>query len=125
MPRATRKPAKPPARPSPRLRELCSDDFFRQTLDHLRTVCPVPRGCVVHCSRVPAVPGEHGRCDKLARTFTIELSRELTEYELVHVLLHEWAHMIGWRPNHPLSGDHGPDWGVWYSVVWRAYHGIT
>lgn len=75
------------------------------------------------CNRTEAIPGEHGSCEKLGRTFTITISRELTEYETEHVLLHEWAHMLSWRPHHPLSGDHGPDWGVWFALVWRSYYG--
>jgi hypothetical protein len=49
----------------------------------------------------------------------------LTDYETTHVLIHEWAHILAWRPYHPLQGDHGPDWGVWYSLVWRQYFGVT
>jgi hypothetical protein len=105
-------------------RAKCSDDFFRVIVGHLRTVCPVPRGCSLAVHRVDLTPGENGSCSKSGRVFTIEIYAGLSEYETEQVMIHEWAHMLAWRPHHPLSGDHGPDWGVWYSAVYRKYYGV-
>ena len=92
---------------------------------HLRAVCPVPTGCGLDVRRHDMAPGMNGACGKSRHRFTIEIHGDLSEYETEHVLIHEWAHMLAWRPHHPLSGDHGPDWGVWYSAVWRQYYGVT
>jgi hypothetical protein len=104
-------------------RVACSNARFRDMVRHLRKVCPVPPGCRLVVRRVRM--GYGGLCVKTRDTFLIELSNGLTEGETEHILLHEWAHMYAWRPHHPLSGDHGPDWGVWYSTVWRQYYGTT
>jgi hypothetical protein len=65
-----------------------------------------------------------GYCGKHRRTFTIEVRAGLSEYETTHVLLHEWAHMLNWRPYHPLSGDHDASWGVWYARIWQKYFSV-
>ena len=59
------------------------------------------------------------------RKARVRLRSDLNEALAVETLVHEWAHMMAWRPYHPLCGDHGPDWGVWYSVAYRAFHGLT
>jgi len=37
-------------------------------------------------------------------------------------LIHEWAHMLDWRPYRPMYSDHGPTWGVHYSEVYQAFY---
>ncbi len=105
-------------------RARCSDEYFRVITGHLRTVVPVPRGCSLAVQRVDLSVGENGYTTKSGRVFTIAIYSGLSEYETEHVLIHEWAHMLAWRPHHPLSGDHGPDWGVWYAAVYRKYYGV-
>lgn len=101
------------------------DEEFRAKVTHLRTLCPPPAGTKVEVSRKPRYElNEEGYCVKKGRTFSIVVNQNLNDYELEHVLIHEWAHMMAWRPYHPLVGDHGPDWGVWYAVVYRKYHGV-
>jgi hypothetical protein len=104
-------------------RAACSPARFRAMVRHLRKVCPVPPGCVLTVRRVAMDGG--GICCKTRNRFLIEVNKDLTERESEHIVLHEWAHMYAWRPHHPLSGDHGPDWGVWYSQVWRQYYGTA
>lgn len=100
----------------------CTSDEFRYMVDHIRTVCPLPKGCTCVCSREES--DETGFTSKTRKEFTIMIDKSLTRYETEHVLVHEWAHVLAWRPHHPLSGDHGPDWGVWYSLAYRKYHGL-
>lgn len=100
----------------------CSDDQFRAIVAHLRAVCPPPHGTSLEVRRVAGLD-DHGTCEKHRRRFRIEIRAEMSYYETTHTLIHEWAHMLSWRPYHPLSGDHGSDWGVWYSRVWRKYYG--
>jgi hypothetical protein len=104
-------------------RAPCSVAQFREMVRHLRKVCPVPTGCYLTVKRVQM--NGCGICCKTRKSFLIEINRGLTVLETEHILLHEWAHMYAWRPHHPLSGDHGSDWGVWYSRVWRQYYGST
>jgi hypothetical protein len=49
---------------------------------------------------------------------------ESTQQETEETLIHEWAHMMDWRPYHPLTGDHAATWGVWYAAVFSAYCGV-
>jgi hypothetical protein len=100
----------------------CSVGRFREMVRHLRKVCPVPPGCILTVRRTRTI---YGICCKTQHRFLIEVNKDLTALESEHTLLHEWAHMYAWRPHHPLSGDHGPDWGVWYSQVWRQYYGTA
>jgi hypothetical protein len=104
---------------------VCSDEEFRAKVDHLKTLCPPPKRCKVKVSRLPPeeMTSEYGYVIKHRDVFEIYIANNLTDYETTHVLLHEWAHMLAWRPYHPLQGDHGGDWGVWYAVIWRQYHG--
>lgn len=104
----------------------CPDDEFKVMVSHLKTVCPGPKLCKIIVVRLEPeeMESEHGTCSKEKNIFTIEVNKSLNEYETEHVLIHEWAHMLAWRPYHPLMGDHGSDWGVWYSMTWRKYHGV-
>jgi hypothetical protein len=109
-----------------RRHEPCSDTDFRAIVDHLKTVCPPPKRCSVTVTRVPTSEidsGAHADTDKVRDKFTITIDKSLTYYETEQFMIHEWAHVLAWRPYHPLSGDHGPDWGVWYSIVYRKYFG--
>lgn len=107
--------------------ERCSDSEFRAKVSHLRTVAPPPKGCRIEARRVPSseIEGCSGTCSKEGRVFTVKIRNDLSEQETEDTLLHEWSHMLAWRPYHPLSGDHGPDWGVWYAEVYRAFYGIA
>lgn len=104
----------------------CPEAEFKRMVEHLKTVCPGPKMCKVVVTRLDPedMEAEYGSCSKEKNVFTIEISKALNEYETEHVLIHEWAHMLAWRPYHPLMGDHGSDWGVWYAMVWRKYHGV-
>lgn len=105
-------------------RGSCEEKDFRRMVDHLQTMCPPPKRCRVSVKRLPSeeMTDEYGYVLKERDRFEIYLDKSLTEYETEHVLLHEWAHMLAWQPYHPLMGDHSPNWGVWYALVWRKYH---
>lgn len=110
-----------------RRHEPCSDADFRAIVDHLKTVCPPPKRCSVSVTRVPTSEigqDQHADTGKSRDKFTITIDKSLTYYETEQFMIHEWAHVLAWRPYHPLSGDHGPDWGVWYSIVYRKYFGV-
>jgi hypothetical protein len=64
----------------------------------------------------------HGWCEKKHTRFSIAISRDLSLTETEWVLIHEWAHMLDWRPHHPLIHTHGPTWGVMYATIWQRYH---
>ena len=100
----------------------CTSAEFREMVDHIRNVCPLPKGCTCVCVREET--DETGYTQKSRTKFTITIDKRLSRYETEHVLVHEWAHVMAWRPYHPLAGDHGPDWGVWYALVYRQYHGV-
>ncbi len=104
----------------------CEEGDFRQIVDHLKNVCPGPKRCKIVVKRAPPeeMQQEYGYVTKERDQFEIVIDANMTYYETLLVLLHEWAHMLSWRPYHPLMGDHGPDWGVWHSRVWQKYHGV-
>ena len=97
-------------------------------VEHLRVVCPPPKRCKLTVKRVDhseeLEEDEYGCCLKERDFFEILVDASLTEYEAMHILIHEWAHMLAWRPYHPIMGDHGADWGVWYARVWQKYLGM-
>ena len=104
--------------------DSCEEVDFRRMVDHLQTICPPPKRCRVSVRRLPSeeMTEEYGYVTKERDKFEIYIDRGMTTYETEHVLLHEWAHMLAWQPHHPLMGDHSPNWGVWYALVWRKYH---
>jgi len=106
-------------------RGSCEEADFRRMVDHLSTMVPPPKRCRYTVKRLPSeeMSSEYGYVTKERDKFEIYLDKSMTEYETEHVLLHEWAHMLAWQPYHPLMGDHSANWGVWYSLVWRKYHG--
>lgn len=89
---------------------------------HVRAVAPPPHGCSVDVRRLPLAA--HGYTSKARRRFLIEIDEDLSPLETEWVLIHEWAHMLDWRPYHPLSGDHGPTWAIWQGAIYRAYYGV-
>lgn len=104
----------------------CSESDFRRMWEHLKIVAPPPAGTKVKVQRLPSseMSHDHGYCEKLRNVFTLTLDKGLTYYETEDKLIHEWAHMLNWKPHHPLEGDHGPTWGVEYAKVYSAYHGV-
>ena len=38
-------------------------------------------------------------------------------------LIHEYAHVLSWFPDHMNLEDHGPEWGVAYSKCYQAFYG--
>lgn len=57
------------------------------------------------------------------RKFVIRLSRKriATRAELEDTLMHEMAHVLAWfsAPSH-----HGPEWGVAFARLYRAFHRV-
>lgn len=102
----------------------CTSADFRNMVDHLKNACPLPKGHSCSFVREDLEETNTGHTTKDRRRFTITIDKKLSVYETEHVLIHEWAHVLAWRPHHPLAGDHGPDWGVWYSLAYRKYHGV-
>ena len=104
----------------------CTDEEFREIVMRLRHTCPPPAGCAVVCTRKRReIDGLENlaETEKTRRTFTITVSDELTETETIDAMIHEWAHVMSWRPYHPVDGDHDPVWGISFAVVYRQYHG--
>jgi hypothetical protein len=52
----------------------------------------------------------------------IDLFRGMCEDTAVFILMHEWAHALSWVEQLELP-DHGPEWGLAYSRIWRAVMG--
>lgn len=61
--------------------------------------------------------------DEDRKVFVIRLSRKRlrTRDEVVDTLIHEKAHVLVWfsAPTH-----HGPEWGIAYARLYRAFHGV-
>ena len=76
----------------------------------------------------PRAAGQDGRLRRHLRKGGAAVHHQYpargTQQETEETLIHEWAHMMDWRPYHPLSGDHGPTWGVWYASVFSSYCGV-
>ena len=59
------------------------------------------------------------------RYFTIRIHRDVNEQQAIELLVHEFAHILDWKPSTPWScslyEDHGISWGRKYSIVYRSY----
>lgn len=100
----------------------CTARDFRIKVDYLRALCPPPRGTSLKVFRIADV--EVSDCEKDGRQFVIRVNPGLTETETEDALIHEWAHMMTWRPHHPLIQAHGPEWGVAFAMVYRSYYEV-
>lgn len=102
----------------------CSAKRFRAICDEIRALCPTPRGMRVKFRRVsPTKLDLLGNTTQRGRTVSIEISSNLTETETEDTVLHEYAHVLSWRPFHAITSDHDAHWGIAFSDVYRAYHG--
>lgn len=104
----------------------CTEAEFKRMVQHLRTVAPPPSRCSLSVVREDdsEMDFHNGYVIKEHNKFYIYVARSLTQLEAEQVLIHEWAHMLAWRPYHPLIGDHGADWGVWYAKTYSKYYGV-
>lgn len=56
------------------------------------------------------------------KLFKIRVTRKVGNDVSILLLLHEWAHAICWQEGAKITlNDHGPEWGVAYSRVWRKF----
>jgi hypothetical protein len=100
----------------------CKSHEFTTIKERLMRMCPPPKGTVVRVYRRSNMPDAKGDIEKVRNIFTIRICMSLSQREAEETLIHEWAHMMDWHAHHPLSGDHGATWGVWYARVYSAYH---
>lgn len=105
---------------------------FPKILFGLRALCPPAKPVVVRASRLP--DDTLGHCTHRRHKFVIQLSHQLREHDAIEVLVHEWAHALGWnyvldalgkRPN--MTDDefdrhsHDSAWGCAYSRAYRVF----
>lgn len=56
--------------------------------------------------------------------FLIRLKRGMDPDLVLFVLVHEWAHCVGWSSvRQDYIEDHDPEWGVAYARCWKAVSG--
>lgn len=103
----------------------CSAERFRGIVADIRAVCPPPKGMRVVFRRVPAkqLQGITAETSLDGRTFKIKIRSDLTEMETEDTAIHEYGHVLSWRPYHPVTSDHDAAWGVAFAEVYRAYNG--
>lgn len=49
--------------------------------------------------------------------------RDTTLAEMRDTIIHEWAHVLAWTPEHPSLEDHDPAWAIRYSQAYQAVIG--
>jgi len=60
--------------------------------------------------------------DDLPKRFYIEVSCYIRNWHLMQfVLMHEWAHVLSWTSEETALDDHGAEWGVAYSRLYRHF----
>lgn len=101
-----------------------SNKEFNDWVDHLRATAPPPPKTTVTVRRVDPdmLKGHAGETLKRRSRFEIQIDKTLSRMETEWTLIHEWAHMLDWRPYRPMYSDHGPTWGVHYSEVYQAFY---
>jgi hypothetical protein len=107
--------------------KACTSAAFRTICEEVRATCPPPKGTSVVFRRVPSkrIDGMFGNTTLKGRRFLIEVRSDLTQQETEDTTLHEYAHVMSWRPYHPVTSDHDATWGVAFAQVYRAYNGAT
>lgn len=103
----------------------CSAERFRELVEEVRSVYPPPRGTRIVFRRLSSrqMDGLFGVTTQKSRTFKIEIRSDLTFQETEDCVLHEYAHVLTWRPYHPITSDHDAAWGVAFAELYRAYNG--
>lgn len=77
---------------------------------------------------IPAGHADFGSCNLIEegeRHFLIRIQKSLPYWTMVETMIHEWAHIVDWRPDFPFRCDHGPSWGVCYAEVYCEYYGVS
>lgn len=108
-----------------RAKQVCKQSEFKEMVAQLRERVPVPRGYTVTFARVPRsrISGCCGETVKDGKTFTIGIADDLTLLEVKDTLVHEYAHVLSWRPYQ--HGDHDAGWGVAFAEVYSRYNAVT
>lgn len=94
---------------------------FLQALNKLRKDIPPPLPTQVRRIKIKDEEDTIGFCEKRGKKFYIKIDKRLSEQMAIMILLHEWAHALSWPYCGSKEEDHGPEWGIAYAKVWRAY----
>jgi hypothetical protein len=70
----------------------------------------------------PLADHVRGLCNYDGHAFEIHLDSTMPFYCLIETLVHEFAHALCWQW-YGNGTNHGPQWGVAYSEVYRAVYG--
>lgn len=93
-----------------------SHEHFKGFVRFLKSHYPKKR---VSVRRVPVQDDRFGDCDRLKDgSFRIRIGKHLDEGGALHMLIHEWAHVLSWRDKGP---DHGLRWVKAYRDVYELY----
>ena len=102
---------------------------FRKAVKYLKKHCPTYYPVTISAVRPPRywVTNEiYGDCDFVNECesnihFRIRVHKDKPFNWTIDVLLHEYAHVLAWHPDHMNLEDHGPEWGIAMSRVYRSY----
>ncbi len=94
---------------------------FLAALRDLRKKVPTAFPVQVRRKDIPASECCFGTCTFDGNIFKITIDKSISNDMAVETLIHEWAHVIAWTHEHDTVDDHGPEWGLAYSRVFRAF----
>jgi hypothetical protein len=108
---------------------------FYAAIRLLRSKLPCAYPVRVRTTDKKIVDSDGNECEGLAYRlvsgrhsyYLIRISRRMSEARMVECLLEEWSHCRAWNHMHEQSADpgfHGPEWGIAYAEVIRAYRGV-
>lgn len=107
--------------------EPTSNKTLRRYLKILREKCDLPLPVTVRCD-LPLKGDDLGSAELIVkngkRSFLIRLVPGLPRDTLHQILIHEWAHCLDWREEHPVLTDHSATFGVCWAEVYRRFHGV-
>jgi hypothetical protein len=89
--------------------------LFRKSSRYLRLNLPLKHRVRVRRVKMP----DHldGDCCFKNGEFRIRINRNLSENGALDVFIHELSHCLSWGHD----DDHGPEWGLAYSLVYRKF----
>ena len=105
----------------------CTASEWKQILQDVGAVTPIPRDYEVIVTRDYIDPPVVGYCEDVCTNsakFKIVVSKDLDALHTSEVLIHEYAHLLDWRPYTPWTHNHGKTFWCHYQDIWRAYHQV-
>lgn len=103
-----------------------TDSQWRTIVRDVAVAATIPRDFHVDVVRVRGLDalGYAEAIDLDTGRFRIEINEDLSYDHAAEVLIHEYAHVLDWRPATPFTCNHGPTFWIHFGEIWGRYHQV-